>query len=246
MDVESTNTAEEQAQETEPTAVVEADASAEAQTETVGDVLNQAVPEKKAESVPLSKFLELKNENKELARQMKEVQKSIESGASKREVTSDLKALSEKHGVDADFLQDFAEAVRAKAEQDTEAKLKPIEEKERAKKIDAAFNEHYDKLMAQMPEYDGVANKEVIKTLSLNPANKNKTFIQIMEESYGHLIKGKPSLDSASARAGKNDSLDVDVERAKRDSGYFKEVMDNPTLKKKYNDSLTNRISGYL
>lgn len=239
MTEEVTTTAEEQAQETEPTAVVE-------ETETVGDVLDHALPEKKDESVPLAKFLEMKNENKALAKQMKELQKSIESGASKKEVTSDLKALSEKHGVDADFLQDFAEAVRAKAEQDTEAKLKPIEEKERAKKIDAAFNEHYDKLMAQMPEYDGVANKEVIKALSLNPANKNKTFIQIIEESYGHLIKGKPSLDSASSRAGKNDSLEVDVDRAKRDSGYFKEVMDNPILKKKYNDSLTSRISGYL
>lgn len=251
MSEELTPTAEEQAQETEPTTVVEQEAPvAEAEAETVGEALGHVLPEKKDESVPLAKFLEMKKENKAMAQQMKELQKSIEAGASKKEVTQDLKALSEKHGVDADFLQEFADAVRAKAEAEIdekmESKFKPLEEKERAKKIDAAFNEHYAKALEQVPEYEGIVNKDVIKTLSLNPANANKTFIKIIEESYGHLITGKRSLDTASTRAGKNDSSEVDIERTRKDSAYFKEVMADPNLKKKYNDSLTSRISSYL
>lgn len=251
MDAESTTTAAEQVETTEPTAAVEQEAqSAEAKAETVGELLNQNLPEKKDESVPLAKFLEMKNENKAMAKQMKELQKSIEAGASKREVTADLKALSDKHGVDADFLQEFADAVRAKAEAELdermESKLKPIEEKEKAKKIDAAFNEHYAKALEQVPEYEGIVNKDVIKTLSLNPANANKTFIQIIEASYGHLIKGERSLDAASSRAGKTDNTEVDVDRAKKDSKYFNEVMADPNLKKKYNDTLTNRLSSFI
>lgn len=247
MDVESTNTAAEQVETTDPTTVVEPQA---AEAETVGELLNQNLPEKKDESVPLAKFLEMKNENKAMAKQMKELEKRIEAGASKREVTADLKALSDKHGVDADFLQEFADAVRAKAEAEIdekmESKLRPLEEKDRAKKIDAAFNEHYAKALEQVPEYEGIVNKDVIKTLSLNPANANKTFIQIIEASYGHLIEGRRSLDTASTRAGKTDSTEVDMDRAKKDSKYFGEVMADPNLKKKYNDSLTNRLSSHI
>jgi hypothetical protein len=181
---------------------------------------------------------------------MKEVQKSIEAGASKKEVTTDLKALSEKHGVDADFLQEFAEAVRANAEKEVEekvnSKLKPLEEKEKADKINDAFNTHYEKALKQVPEYEGIVNKEIIKALTLNPANAQKTFIQIIEEAYGHLITGKRTLDVATTRAGKNDSQEVDLDKAKKDQEYFKEVMANPVLKKKYNEKLTDRLASYI
>lgn len=225
--------------ETTPEVVVQNE-----QPETIGEALNPT--QKKDDSVPLSTFLEMKKENKELARQMKDLKKSIEQGASRKEVSTDLQALSEKHGVDADFLQEFAETVRAQSQAEVEEKLKPLKEGERAKKIDEAFSTHFQKAMAQVPEFEGIVNRDVIKTLSLNPANANKTFIQIIEESYGHLVQGKRTLDTATTRAGKNDSLDVDMDRAKKDSTYFNDVMANPTLKKKYNDTLTDRLSSYL
>lgn len=222
----------------------------DSKAETVGEVLSSQSQEKNDESVPLAKFLEIKKENKQLANQMKELQKSIEAGTPKKEVTSDLKALAEKHDIDATFLQEFADAVRANAEKETEekinSKLKPLQDKEKSERIEKVFAEHYKKTLDEMPEYEGVVNREVIKQLSLNPANANKTFAQLIEESYGHVVTGKRSLDPASSRTGKNDNLDVDVEKAKRDPAYFKEVMDNPVLKKKYNDDLTSRTSRFL
>lgn len=248
MTEEVKTTPAEEAKKTEPTiSEVVGEAKTEAKEETVGDVLSA---ETKEETVPLSRFLELKKENKDLSRAMKELKKTVEEGATKKEVAADIQALADKHGIDADFLEEFAATVKAKADSEVDekisSKLKPIEEKERKQKINAVFDEHYEKAIAQVPEYDGVVNKEVIKSLSLNPANANKTFIQIIEEAYGHLITGKRSIDQASTRAGKNDSIEVDVARARKDREYFNEVMANPTLKKKYNESLTDRLSSHL
>ena len=58
--------------------------------------------------------------------------------------------------------------------QDTENKLKPIAAKEKADRIERVFATHFDKAMAEMPEFKEVVNRSVIKTLSLDPANANK------------------------------------------------------------------------
>lgn len=218
---------------------------------TVGDALNPALPEKKEDTVPLSTFLEVKNANKELTREMKELKKSIEAGATKKEVSADISALADKHGVDADFLQDFAAAVRAEAKKEADeavaSKLKPLEDKERMQKIEEAFGVHYTKALEALPEYTGLVNRDVIKNLSLLPQNANKTFTQLIEEAYGHLVTGKRSVDPATTtRASKTETGDVDMERATRDPGYFKEIMENPVLKEKYNRNLVGKVSSYI
>jgi hypothetical protein len=80
----------------------------------------------------------------------------------------------------------------------------------------------------------------------LNPANSNKTFTQIIEEAYGHLVTGKRTFDSASTRAGKNDSFEVDDERMHKDPEYFDTVINNPLTKEKYNKRMIERISSHL
>lgn len=217
------------------------------QEATVGEILNTEQKEApKEESVPLATFLEIKKQNKELAKEMRDLKKSIEEGASKREVASDIKSLSDKHNVDAEFLQDFADAIRSESKKELEeelaSKLKPLTEKERAQKIDSAFNEHFQKALEKAPEYEGVVNKDIIKALSLNPANKNKTFNQLIDEAYGHLVQGRRTMEVSSPRTGKNDEGSLDVDRARSDSTYFKEVMGNPELKKKYNDEMLRRL----
>jgi len=238
------------AEEVNSTENASSEAQGEAEGQTIEETIGEVLQPKKEDSVPLSKFLELKNENKQLSRDMKDLKKAIEEGSNKKEVNADIKALSEKHNVDAEFLEDFAKAVKQQAKQEAEdevnSKLKPIEEKERAEKINKAFEEHFGKAMAQVPEYEGVVNKEVIKQLSLNPANSKKTFIQLIEESYGHLVQGKRSFDSATTRPGKDDNLEVDANKMTSDPEYFKSVMENPTLKKKYNDSMLERLRGVL
>jgi len=237
----------EELKSTEPAPQAEAQKPKE---ETVGEALKtvQQVPKKEEpEMVPLAALMDLKKDNKELTKQLKELKTAIEAGATKKEVSADLKSLADEHGVDEGFLQKFADTVRQQVRQEVEGeittKLKPIEDKERSEKIEQIFNKHFTDSMEAMPEYKGVVNKDVIKALSLSPENANKTFTQIIEGAYGHLIQGKRTMESASTRAGKNDVLDVDVERMNRDGEYAKEVFANPLLKKKYNDSLTKRLS---
>jgi hypothetical protein len=238
------------AEEVNSTENASSEAQGEAEGQTIEETIGEVLQPKRDDAVPLSKFLELKTENKRISKEMKELKKAIEEGATKKEISSDIKALSEKHNVDAEFLEDFAKAVKTQAKQEAEdevtSKLKPIEEKERAEKINKAFEEHYGKAIAQVPEYEGVVSKEVIKQLSLNPANSKKTFIQLIEESYGHLVQGKRSFDSATTRPGKDDNLEVDADKMQKDPAYFKSVMENPTLKQKYNDAMTERLRGVL
>ena len=234
-----------QAGELNPTpAPSEAVAKIEAKEETIGEVLKS---QKQDESVPLASFLQIKKENKVAFKKIQELEKRIEEGATKKEVTADLKALSEKHNIDAESLQDFAQAVRQEAEQDVDekvsSKLKPFEEKEKAEKLDKTFNQHYSKAMEQMPEFEKIVNKDVIKTLSLAPSNANKTFIQLIEETYGHVTSGKRTFDTASSRVGRNDNLEIDVARAHRDPEYFREIRANPLLKAKWNKEMNERLS---
>lgn len=229
------------------TSEVKTDAKPEVKEETVGSVVS---PEKKEETVPLSAFLEIKNSNKELSKQMKDLQKSIEEGANRKEVSSDIKAIAEQHGVDESFLKDFADSIKKQAESEIDEKIssrfKPLEDKDKAEKFNQTFDQHYSKALERMPEFDGVANKEVIKALATNPANASKTFSQLLEEAYGHLIQGKKTLDAGGSRGNKNDNLTVDIDKAKKDPAYFKEVMADPNLKKQYNDALSNRLYSTL
>lgn len=250
MSEELKKAAAEQAKQTE-TAKPEAGVAPEATKEgTIGEALDTKPDVKEAKVVPEAALLEFKNENKQLKKEMKELRKAIEEGATKKEISTDLKAMAEKHNVDPEFLQEFATSVRASMEQEFEDKVasevKPLKDKEKADKINTAFNTHFTKAMEKMPEFEGVVKADVIKSLSLDPKNANKTFTQLIEETYGHLIQGKRTVDSASTRANKNDSLEVDVARAQTDTKYFKEIMANPTLKKKYNESLTSRLSSQL
>lgn len=220
-------------------------------TETTTEVVNPVVtmgdmlaPKEAPRMVPEAALLAQKAANKDLKRDMAVLKSSIESGASTREVSTDIKTLADKHGVDAEFLQEFSAAVRKQAEDELEgklaSKLKPLEEKEEATRRDSVFSEHFDKTLESMPEYKGVVNKDVIKTLSLDPKNANKTFAQILESAYGHLITGKRSIDTAKPRGGS--APVVDIERASKDSEAFAEVMADPASRAEYNKGLENRL----
>lgn len=206
----------------------------------------EVAPEvEKAKTVPEAVFLEEKRERKELAKELKEVKKLLEEGASKREVSADIKDLAEEFGLTeqaiSKLIDKVGEKTKVEYEKEIAAKLEPLQAKERAERVEKTFNEHFDKLMEAMPEYKGIANKEVIKALSLNKDNANKTFAKILEDSYGHLVVGKKTLETTSARGGDSDSP-IDFKRASKDSAYLSEILSNPETKKKYNDDLLTRL----
>jgi predicted transcriptional regulator len=213
----------------------------------VGDVVKpEAKPEEvKAKTVPEAVFLEEKRERKELAKQVKELTELMKDGASKKEVSADVKDIAEEFGLTeqavSKLIAKVGEQTKAEYDKEIEAKLRPIQEKERSESVEKTFNEHFDKLMEAMPEYKNIANKDVIKTLSLDPKNANKTFAKILEDSYGHLVTGKKTLEKTQARGGVSDAP-IDMKRMVHDMEYYKEVMANPELKKKYNDTASTRL----
>jgi len=216
--------------------------------ETIGEALEKAEENIKKEEqrmVPEAVLLEYKNQNKELKRDIKELKTLIESGATPREISEDLQAIATEHNVDPNFLKRLARSIKLEAERDMEEKfasdIKPIKERERAERMEVIFNTHYNKAIEVMPEFKDVANREVIKQLTLIPANANKTFAQILQETYGHLVGGKRTMETSRTRRGETIG-EIDYSRAAKDSAYFDQIMADPELKKKYNENLGKRL----
>jgi len=210
---------------------------------TIAEALNTKTPEPKM--VPEAALIEIKKENKQMAKDLKALQKSIEDGAGKKEVSADLRALGEKHNVDAEFLQDFAAAVRVQTEADVsrdfDSKLKPLQDKEREADVNSKFTSIFDKTMEELPEFRNIAKRETVKALAFLPENANKTFKQILEDNFGHLITGKRTLEKTVNRGGKDDA-EIDMAKASKDQEYFKEIMADPATRKKYNEGLAKRL----
>lgn len=244
------NAVAENASEKKPEAATEtADAKKEA---TLGDILPESKPKpaeepKKSDAppkgyVPEAAFLELKSE-------LKDIKRDIRDGKiTKGEVSTSLEELGAKYDVDPDFLQGLAASIKKDTEaefnQRLEKELEPYKKSAEASKkgeIDKVFTEHYEKTLEAMPEFKGVANKEVIKALALDPRNADKTFGKILEEAYGHLVSGKRTLDDSKPGSGKT-ITEIDFEKAKRDTDYFQQIMASPELKKKYNEGLESRL----
>lgn len=239
-DIENQVALEEESKDTE---LLESNPIQEEETK-LGDVFK--TDEKEVKVVPEAKFLEYKNTNKQLKRDLADLQRQIESGSNNKVISKDLKAIAEEHNIDVSFLQDFASAVKQEAEKDLEEKvserLKPITDKQNSDRIEKIFSENFSKTIDAMPEFKDIANRDVIKTLALDPKNANKTFAQIIENAYGHLVTGKRTIESTKPQGGKSDTS-IDFSRASRDSSYFAEIMADPQLKKKYNENLGSRNS---
>lgn len=193
------------------------------------------------QTVGLDKFLEEKKARKNAEKALKELQKSFDEGATKVEISEDIGAIAKKYDVDPKFLSELAQTIKTQAEKEADEKvsnrIKPLEEKERQQKIDTAFNKHFKIAIDSMPEYAKIVNPGVIKTLSLQPQNANKTFAQIIEETYSSALTGKSTIDSTKPGGGK-DAEPLDMTKARTNSKYFDEVMANPELKKEYNEKM--------
>jgi len=237
-------------EEAEAKTAAEAKAKAEEEAKknaTVGDLLGGKKEDKKeVKMVPEAALLEYKNLSKDLKKELKELRESIESGATKKEVAEDLKKIAEEHNVDPEFLDKFAKSIKAQVEAEVEekmsSKIKPMEEKDAKEKKDKAFDEHYQKVLDAMPEYKGIVQKEVIKALAFDPTNATKTFAQILEGAYGHLLPNKKAIDAARAAGGNKEISDIDFDKANNDTEYFNKIMADPELKAKYNKEMMQKM----
>lgn len=242
-------TPEVEVKQTEPT-IAEVEKKVEVTPEPKEATVSEALEKKTDDSVPLATFLEAKKANKELTQRLQDLAEKAVDDTPKGEVVADIKALSEKYDVDEDLLKDIVASARREAEKEIDSKIDqrfaPLEEKEKADKFNKTFEEHFTKAMDRMPEFDGVVNKDVIMALTRDPNNASKTFPQLIEAAYGHLLQGKRTVDTGSSRTGKEDNMIVDIAKAKTDSEYFKMVMSDPNLKKQYNDKMVSGLQNIL
>lgn len=248
--MEQTNVAPVEESKTTTTATPEATASVKTEPEkmeTVSEALGineTPVAKEEVKVVPEAVFLEVKRELKALKRRL-----DTGEEPTKKEVSASIKSIADKYSLDDEFLGELVSAVRSESKSEFEdtlaAKLGPIQERDREEKIDKAFTGAYARAIEAAPEFKGIANSSVIKALSLDPKNSNKTFNQLLEEAYGHLIEGKRTVDAPHG-GNKGDNMVLDMARAKTDPKYFAEIMDNPVLKKQYNEKLPESLSAFL
>lgn len=245
-----------------PVEGAEADAAKETEKETKGepaaeaeataaDVMNEAgaKDEKKENLVPESAFLGEKKGRKAAEKEVARLQKLVEEGGSGAEITQSIDAIGEKYDVKKEFLQELVTTIKATLKKETDddvtARLKPIEERDRADKVDKAFTKAFASAMEKMPEFKAIVNPDVIKAMSLDPKNAKKTFTQIIEEAYGKAVPGKRTIETTKPGGGKEPG-EVDFDKAKKDTAYFAEIMADPVLKKKYNAGMTDRLGSAL
>ncbi len=235
-------------------AKAKADAASAENGKSVADILGSKSADDDKVTIHRSTLIDIKNENKAVWEELKKVQTMIAEGAKKPDVSDTLKKIGEKYKVDSNFLAEVASAIRAEADADTDRKIgekvKPpvVEKKEgtvdtqaEADRIDRIFNDHYEKVIAAMPEFKDIVVKDDVKSWTLDPKNANKTFAKIIEEHYGHLVKGKKNIETSKPASGKAPA-DIDYEKAASDSKYYAEIMADPALKKEYNANLHKRL----
>lgn len=214
---------------------------------TIGETLTpEPTPERKENQVPESAFLKEKMARKELEKKVKELEESVRSGATHREVSADIASIAKEYDIDPNFLDKLASTIRSETEskvkEELDSKFKPLEEEKRKESIEKVFNTHFNLALEKVPEFKGIVNQEVIKSLSLLPQNANKTFLQLIEETYGGAVTGRRTIPQTVPAGGK-ESAPLDYQRAVKDPEYFKEVMADPKLKAEYNNKML--LSGF-
>ena len=64
-------------------------------------------------------------------------------------------------------------------------------------RINILFSKEFYRTLDEMPEYKEIADYSVIKSLTLDPANRKKTFAQIIKERYPDVVKSSSNVKSA-------------------------------------------------
>lgn len=204
-----------------------------ANEQTIGDMVEETQPE--ARVVDEHVFVAEKKARKAAERELKALKQSIEEGATQQEISDDIAEISDEYDIDPGFLQKLAQGIKAQTERDLDAKYAAkLGEKDKKEKFDDAFAKAFDSAIERGPEFQAIANPDVIKTLARLPENSRKTVSQLLEETYGNALTGKRTIETTTPGGGK-DPEPLDIKRAEQDIEYYKQVMADPKKKAQYN-----------
>lgn len=198
--------------------------------------------EKQKRVVPEATFLEMKNENKSLKREMAELRKLVESGASKQEVAGEISDLiKEFPDVNPDFLNKFLGIAKNKAKAEFDEEIRPLKEEKARETFDKKFADVFNKTLEEVPEFKSVADIEVIKALATKPENSKKNLEDLLQQVYGKFVtRERKTLEPNTPGGGKD--IGVDFNRAQTDAEYRKQIKSNPESKKIYMDWVVKNL----
>lgn len=200
---------------------------------TVNDLLpkEETLPELKV--VPEAAFLSLKNELKELKKELKE----SKSSEQKAVLIAGMDELTRKYpDVSPEFIKDMLSSATKEATKSIEDKYTPIiakqEQKEKQIAFDKAFDNLYEKTLKDNPEIPTNIDKDVIKALAVTPQYRNTPLADILIKLYGQNTEGKSSSEN-DMRTGAERVDDI-VNFDKITPAQKSAIMDDPKARAKY------------
>lgn len=185
------------------------------------------------EVVPLSVYLSLKDDVKELKKEIKESKESKKPSV----VIDGLKDLAEKYpDVNQEFMKDLLTSATSTAQNEIEKKYTPILEKQENEKkqlaFDKAFDNLFDKTLNDNPELPKTIDKDAIKALALTPKYRNVPLADILLKMYPSGNVGKASSENDMRSAA--DRIDDVVNFDKITPDQKKAIMEDPKARSKY------------
>lgn len=186
-------------------------------------------------------FVAEKKARKQAERELKALKKSIEEGATPQEISDNIADISEEYDIDPNFLSKLVSNIKEETTREVEAKINSkFGDKDKADKFETAFSKAFSVALERGPEFQNIANPEIIKTLAKLPQNSKKTVSQLLEETYGNALTGKRTIETTTPGGGK-DPEPLDLKRAEQDIEYYKQVMADPKKKAQYNAHMLSR-----
>lgn len=185
------------------------------------------------ETVPLSALLALKDDIKELKKDLKDARSNDKSSIA----SAGVEELAKKYpGVDADFITDILASATAQANAEIDKKYAPIiktQETERAtEKFNKAFDVVFDKALGDNPDLPKNIDKEAVKALALTPAYNNIPIADIIVKLYSGFSNGKGSSENE-VRTGADKIEDI-VDFSKVTADQRARIMEDPKARTKY------------
>ena len=221
----------------------QAEETVEETQQTIGELSEEIYNEESEEhasekTVPEYAFVAQKKALIAAEKELKALRESMQyQEATQYEQVTGVDAIADKYNIDREFMNELKSTI----ENDLDAKYASKESaKEKADKFNDAFSKQYNTALERGPEFQAIANPDVIKTLATLPQNKNKTVSQLLEETYGNALTGKRTIETTQPGGGK-DPEPLDIAKAEKDINYFNEVMADPKKKAQYNDQMLKR-----
>lgn len=207
----------------------------------VAKVEPQVQAEHKAETVPLSQYLELKKDLKELK---KEISDSKGSEKSKVEVQGLGELASKYPDVNQDFLKDLLSSATNTATKKLEEQFSSIVEKQETEKkqlaFDKAFDNLFDKTLNENPDLPKTIDKGLIKDLAQTPKYRTTPLAEILQKMYPTSSAGKGSSENDMRSAA--DRVDDVVSFDKITPDQRKAIMADPATRQKYFNYLDKQV----